>query len=154
MNREKDMDDDQLSCEIYIEAKPEKIFQAITAPEELTTWWGNESYYKFDLWTVDLRVGGRFHSEGRAAAGNRFIVEGTYKEINSPSLLVYTWEPGWQPNPPTLVRWDLIPQGRGTLVKITHSGFAGNAEALEDHESGWPAVVAWLKAHVTAKATV
>ncbi|HSE40778.1 MAG TPA: SRPBCC domain-containing protein, partial [Acidobacteriota bacterium] len=140
--------------EIYIEAKPEKIFSAITTPEELTSWWGDESAYQCDLWTVDLRVGGRFHSEGKGSGANRFVVEGTYMEIQPPNLLVYTWEPSWHQIPPTTVRWELIPQGSGTLVKITHSGFAGNVEALNDHKNGWPAVAAWLKRYVTAKAVV
>jgi uncharacterized protein YndB with AHSA1/START domain len=148
------MENDQFSQEIYIEAKPEKIFSAITTPEELTSWWGDESAYQCDLWTVDLRVGGRFHSEGKGSGANRFVVEGTYMEIQPPNLLVYTWEPSWHQIPPTTVRWELIPQGSGTLVKITHSGFAGKVEALNDHKNGWPAVAAWLKRYVTAKAVV
>jgi uncharacterized protein YndB with AHSA1/START domain len=47
------------------------------------------------------------------------------------------------------VRWELNPQGKGTLVRITHSGFGENIDAKKDHEGGWPHVLAWLNRYLS-----
>jgi uncharacterized protein YndB with AHSA1/START domain len=98
---------------------------------------------------VDLRVGGRYRSEGKGTQGNDFVVEGTYLEVDPPNILVYTWEPSWHKIPPTTVRWELNPQRKGTLVRITHSGFGENIDAKKDHEGGWPHVLGWLNRYAT-----
>ena len=147
----KPIEEDQIVQEIFIEASPEKIFSAITTPKDLVAWWGDENTYHCDSWNVDLRVGGRWRSEGKGTGGNDFVVEGTYLEVDPPKVLVYTWEPSWHKIPPTTVRWELTSQGKGTLVRITHSGFAGNMEAKKDHEGGWPTVLTWLANYLTGR---
>jgi uncharacterized protein YndB with AHSA1/START domain len=147
----KALEQDQIVQEIFIDATPERVFKAITTPEELLAWWGDDNAYRCDKWNVDLRVGGRWHSEGKGTQGMEFTVDGTYLEIDPPNVLVYTWEPSWHKIPPTTVRWELNSQGTGTLVRITHSGFAGNVDAKKDHESGWPHVLAWLNRYVSKK---
>lgn len=49
---------DAIVQEIEIAASPERVFQALTDPEELKAWWGAEGVYRVTLWTADLRVGG------------------------------------------------------------------------------------------------
>lgn len=145
----KSLDQDQIVQEIFIDASPERIFKAITTPQELIAWWGDDNAYRCDKWNVDLRVGGRYRSEGKGTQGMDFVVEGTYLEIDPPNTLVYTWEPSWHKIPATTVRWELNPQGKGTLVRITHSGFGVNIDAKKDHEGGWPHVLAWLNRYVS-----
>jgi uncharacterized protein YndB with AHSA1/START domain len=145
----KSLDEDQIVQEIFIDASPERVFKAITTPEELIAWWGDDNAYRADKWNVDLHVGGRYRSEGKGTQGNDFVVEGTYLEIDPPNTLVYTWEPSWHKIPATTVRWELNPQGKGTLVRITHSGFGANVDAKKDHEGGWPHVLAWLNRYVS-----
>jgi uncharacterized protein YndB with AHSA1/START domain len=48
----------------------------------------------------------------------------------------------------TTVRWELMPSGAGTHVKVTHSGLAKEKVAREDYRGGWPGVVEKLKEFV------
>ena len=67
----------------------------------------------------------------------------------------------------TVVRWELVPHnvhglhqqgphrvGTGTLVKIHHSGFAGNLEQCKSHSDGWVRVLGWMQAFVEDGKTV
>jgi uncharacterized protein YndB with AHSA1/START domain len=143
---------DQIIQEIFVEAPPDIIYQALTDPEQLTNWWGDDKTYHCDSWKVDLKIGGTWQSKGKGIQGDPFSVEGEYLEIDPPKVLSYTWNPSWHKIPPTKVRWVLTPQGTGTLVQVTHSGFRGNVEALENHKGGWPSVLNWLRNYAATKA--
>jgi uncharacterized protein YndB with AHSA1/START domain len=54
----------------------------------------------------------------------------------------------------TLVRWELEPVDGGTLVHVRHSGFAGAAEAAQNHYQGWQRVIGWMQAFVEKGETV
>ena len=71
----------------------------------------------------------------------------------SPAVLAYTWTSSWMPVS-TEVRWELEAQGNGTLLKLTHGGFAGNAEQAKNHSIGWTAVITWLQSFVEKGETV
>ena len=42
----------------------------------------------------------------------------------------------------------------GTYVKLTHTGFEGDAEHAKNHSIGWSLVVTWLQAYVERGETV
>src|ERR1700756_3863681 len=105
-------------------------------------WWGEQNLYRVTAWKADLRPGGKWQSDGVGADGTKFRVEGEYLEIDPPRLLVHTWNPSYQKLPETIVRWELEAYdvhglqhagparvGTGTVVRVHHSGFAGNADA-------------------------
>ena len=137
---------DVVQAEINIAAPPARVFQAITDPRQLPQWWGQEGMYKTVDCDIDLKVGGRWSSRGSDAGGNAFTVEGEYLEIDPPKRLVYTWVATWTGDLKTTVQWELSPTGNGTLVRLTHSGFAGQPEAAKSHAMGWQAVLGWLQA--------
>jgi uncharacterized protein YndB with AHSA1/START domain len=133
---------------VEIAAAPERVFRSLTSPEELAAWWGSEDMYRTENWTVDLRVGGRWHCDAVGQDGSRAIVRGEYLEIDAPRLLVYTWEPSWEDFFRTTIRVDLAPDGRGgTRVTVTHSGFDARVPSAEGHAQGWTRVLEWLRAH-------
>ena len=142
---------DEITQEIRVAASADRIFSALTNPAELTVWWGDEATYRCNSWKVDLRVGGHWRAEGIGSGGNPFFVEGEYLEIDPPKVLVYTWKASWHTIPPTTVRWVLVPRGCKTLVLVTHSGFASNLDALDDHKNGWPSVLLWLDRYVSQR---
>lgn len=139
-------DQDLVVAEIFIEAPPDRIFHAITQPQQLTQWWGQSGMYRTLTAEADLRPGGLWRTSGQGADGSAFEVRGEYREIDPPRLLVYTWHPSWDPSRSTLVRWELSAQEKGTLVRVRHSGFAGDRKAAEDHSNGWTRVLGWLQA--------
>lgn len=147
-------DTDTINLEIQIAASPARVFQAITDPQQVPQWWGQQGMYRITKWEGDLRLKGKWRSEGQGADGKNFHVEGEYLEINPPHLLVYSWLPSFSNVQKTTVRWELTPHEGGTLVKIIHSGFQGNVRAAKDHSQGWTRVLGWVQAFVESGQTV
>ena len=135
--------------EVEIAAPPERVFQALTQPDQLMRWWTSD-ICKAELWEFDARPGGRWSSRMRSDTlvindTNVFEANGEILEFDPPRVLVYTWITNWFPpaTPQSVVRWELTASGRGTKVKMTHSGLS--AELAKDYSGGWPDVVARLK---------
>jgi uncharacterized protein YndB with AHSA1/START domain len=82
-----------------------------------------------------------------------FKIEGEILELDPPRRLTYTWISTWMPKN-TRVLWELESKDGGTLVKLTHTGFAGDAEQAKNHTIGWSSVLAWLQAYVEKGETV
>ena len=154
-------DNDVVTAEIFVAAPPARVFEAITDPKQAVQWWGQKGMYRFTNTHSDLRVGGKWFSEGVGNDGKKFRVEGEYIEIDPPRLLVHTWNPSYQTLHNTVVRWELEARdahglqhagparlGSGTMVKLRHSGFAGNIEAAKAHGEGWKRVLGWMQAFV------
>ncbi|HVN22026.1 MAG TPA: SRPBCC domain-containing protein [Dongiaceae bacterium] len=154
-------DQNAVIAEIFIAAPPARVFQAISDPDQIPRWWGQEGLYRVGKSIADVRPGGKWRSEGTGADGTSFFVEGEYLEVEPPKRLVHTWFGSFHPQK-TVVRWELTPQtvsalhpsgprkaGTGTLVRVTHEGFAGNLKSAQDHGEGWKRVLGWLEAYVT-----
>ncbi len=135
---------DVVNAEMFIAAPPDRVFQAITDPRQLPQWWGNRGMYRITKLESDLRVHGKWMTSGVSPTGDPFSVSGEYLEIDPPQLLVQTWSASYMGSLVTVVRWELIARNNGTLLKITHSGFAGNTEAARNHEEGWKRVLGWV----------
>ena len=160
-------DQETVLAEIFIAAPPERVFQAISDPEQLSRWWGQNGLYRITERSADLRPGGKWSCAGVGADGTKFGVEGEYLEIDPPRRLVHTWIASYQGPLKTTVHWDLEPQivhglhpsgpkkaGTGTLVKLRHEGFVGAPKAAADHGEGWKRVFGWLEAYVERGETV
>ena len=154
-------DQNAVIAEIFIAAPPARVFRAISDPDQIPRWWGQEGLYHVTKSTADIRPGGKWRSEGQGADGASFYVEGEYLEVTPPTLLVHTWFGSFHTQR-TVVRWELTPQtvnalhpsgprksGTGTLVRVTHEGFAGNVKSATEHGEGWKRVLGWLEAFVT-----
>lgn len=154
-------DQDTIHAEIFIAAPPERVFQAMTDPNQMPKWWGQQGVYHITEWKAELRPGGKWSTVGVNADGSPFRVEGEYLEVNPPRLLVYTWIASWTGPLKTVVRWELEPRdvhglqhrgpqkmGTGTVAKLHHSGFAAEPEAIKSHSQGWIQVLGWMQAFV------
>jgi uncharacterized protein YndB with AHSA1/START domain len=160
-------DHDTILAEIFIAAPPERVFQAVSDPQQLSRWWGENSLYRITDRSADLRPGGKWWCAGMGVDGTKFSVEGEYLEVDPPRRLVHTWVASYMANVKTVVHWDLVPQavhglhpsgpkkaGTGTLVKLRHVGFAGNPQQAIDHGQGWKRVFGWLQAYVERDETI
>jgi uncharacterized protein YndB with AHSA1/START domain len=161
-------DQDVVEAEIFVAAPPARVFEAITDPAQKSRWWGQQGMYRTTEATSDLRPGGKWSTAGMGADGTSFRVEGEYLEVDPPRLLVHTWVKSWEGGPrTTIVRWELEPRevhglqaqgprraGTGTLVKIRHSGFAGDAKSAADHGNGWKRVLGWMQAYAEQGETI
>lgn len=160
-------DNDVVTAEIFIAAPPARVFEAITDAKQASQWWGQKGMYRLTSTQADFRVGGKYRNEGESVDGKPFSVEGEYLEIDPPRLLVHTWTPSYSNLSNTVVRWELEPRdvhglqgrgparvGTGTLVKIRHSGFAGDIAQAKGHGEGWIRVLGWARAFVEKGETV
>jgi uncharacterized protein YndB with AHSA1/START domain len=135
-------------AELEIAAPPETVFHALTDPRELAAWWGSPEMYRTRNWVIDLRVGGRWSAEaGGEGDAQPATVRGEYLEVDPPRVLAYSWEPSWDGFFRTIVRIELQPSRGGTLLKLSHTGFAPGA-SFASHTEGWQRVLTWLKNHV------
>lgn len=116
-----------VNAEIRIEAGPEAVFPFLTDPQKIVRWKGVEA-------TVEAVPGGVYRVN---VTGDKLAV-GEYLEIDPPRRVVFTW--GWEGDdvlPPgsSTVTIDLVPDGDGTLVRLTHSGLPEGADAAQ--LEGW-----------------
>ena len=138
-------DNDVVTLEIFIAAPRERIFQALTDPAQASKWWGRKEQYYFSHFDMDVRVGGKWSMTGTSPKLDNLAVHGEFLEIDPPRHLAYTWISSWLPAE-TRVLWELDSHDNGTLVKLTHSGFAGSVQAAQGHTAGWSLVFSWLQA--------
>ena len=111
---------------VHIEAPIEAVWAALTEPDAIMAWMGEDSEV-----AVDLRVGGTYQFFDGASPG-------TFTAIEAPRTLAYTWRQlEWQSNwADSVVRWTLSPSGTGTDVQLTHDTFP-NASERDGLDEGW-----------------
>lgn len=160
-------DQETVLAEIFIAAPPERVFEAISDPNQLSKWWGQPSLYRITERSADLRPGGKWSAVGAGADGKPFRVDGEYLEVDPPRRLVHTWVSSYGGPQKTIVYWDLEPQpihglhpsgpkkaGTGTLLKLRHEGFVGDPKGAVSHGDGWKRVLGWMQAFVERGETV
>jgi uncharacterized protein YndB with AHSA1/START domain len=136
--------------EITIKALSDRVFVALTNPEQRMKWWGAEGRFKVTGIESDLRDGGKWLMRGTGMGGRPFIVQGVYREIERPRVLAFTWIPSWQDDAlESLVRFDLEEKDGVTTVRLTHSGLT--TESSRAQHRGWPDILAWLQAYVEGR---
>jgi uncharacterized protein YndB with AHSA1/START domain len=119
-------------------APPERIFRAWTTARELMHWHA-PGPLTCSLAEVDLRVGGSYRIHMRQPDGTEHRVGGTYRVVEPPHRVVFTWV--WDHDPvETLVTIECLPNSTGTELVLTHEGFA-NEERRANHEQGWTSIV-------------
>jgi uncharacterized protein YndB with AHSA1/START domain len=142
-----------LKLEHRFAAPRELVFEAWTSPEVLKRWWRAGETWDTPLAEVDAREGGSYRLSMRTDQGEVHTVGGEYKEVSPPERLAFTWaweegpEPAMAGSQHTLVVVDFLEDGDGTLVRLTHSGFASE-EVKGMHAAGWEGVLAKLEHNV------
>ena len=132
--------------EIAINASADRVFAALVIPEERVRWWGAEGRFKTTHVESDLKPGGKWLMRGIGVGGRPFALQGVYREIERPRLLVFTWLPSWQEDAfESLVRFELEERSGVTTVRVTHSGLT--TESSRAQHRGWPDILGWLKAY-------
>jgi len=140
---------DTIVVEIEIDAPPERVFQAWIDPQQRLAWWGDDMTYRSTKFESDLRVGGKWFTEGKGTEGTDFTVSGEYTRVDPPRTLGFTWNNSWGGvgTPETHVLIELIPTSSGTHVTLTHSGFK-SVSSRDSHNQGWMRVLNWLSTYV------
>ncbi len=131
-----------------VKATPQQAWDAWTQPEQMKAW-SCPAPGGLQEASVDLRVGGAFTMH-MSVDGQEHNAFGTYREVDEPRRLVYTWD--WreeeQAMGETLVTVEFHPVDGGTEVVVVHTGFPVD-EAREGHEEGWVACLTHFEAHLS-----
>ena len=116
-------------------ASVERVFKAWTDANQLGQWFAPTDDYTTKA-SVDLKVGHEYRIAITHKGGNVHTILGTYRLIDPPHKLVYTWRWEGGPMADTLVTVDFAPDGNATKVTITHEQFT-NTEDRDKHNEGW-----------------
>ena len=114
--------------EVQIAAPPATIFAFLTDPDKILRWLGTDAI-------MEPHAGGLY----LVNVGGKHTARGQFTEVIPVHRLAYSfgWE-GRDKTPPgsSLIEIDLIDQGGGTLLRMTHTGLP-DAEECVSHEKGW-----------------
>ena len=116
----------------------EKVFEAWTDPKVVARWFAPSDGFRVVVRTLEPRVGGRYAIEMHHPDGGVHTAIGTYRAVERPSKLAFTWS--WENDPSrgeeTLVTVELLEHGSHTELVLTHERFASE-ELRERHNQGW-----------------
>lgn len=146
--------------EIHIDAAPEVVYEVISTPEHLRHWWPDEAA----LEPVPSATG--TVSFGDPAGSDATVVPLTVMEADPPRRFSFRWVYGEDetatPANSLLVTFDLVPDGTGTRLLLTETGFREKGwevavleEQYREHVTGWdyflPRLVAYVDRLVSAR---
>ncbi|MFF4322963.1 ArsR/SmtB family transcription factor [Streptomyces sp. NPDC001568] len=125
----------------YIEATPEKVWEALTDPETTAAYWGHSN-------VSDWQPGSTWEHR-RTDGSNTADVAGTIIEAVPAERLVLTWAvPGEdRPDGPSTVTFNLKPLGGTVQLTVTHVNLRDEAERHQA-AGGWSAVLSNLKTYL------
>ena len=123
---------------IYIDVPVERVWEEITKTGRV-----QRALYNTVLET-ELKPGARlrYYSPDR----KRVFIVGEVVEVQAPRRFSHTYLfTMWKGGGPTLVTWELKPEGKGCRVQVTHSGWTAAHEAAEKTGAGWREILGLLK---------
>jgi uncharacterized protein YndB with AHSA1/START domain len=124
------MPDDVIHVDEFLPHRPERVWRALTDPEQLAAW----------LMPNDFApaVGHRFTFRTDPKPGFDGIVHCEVLDLEPPRLLRISWRGGGLD---TTVTWTLVPEGRGTRMFLEHAGFdpddAAQQQVRRILDGGW-----------------
>ena len=133
-----------------VPAPVEEVFRAWTDPAVMRRWFGpGEATAEIE---ADARPGGTYRFVLRRADGGPLAVSGSYREVDPPRRLSFTWawEEGGPDDVESLVTVELAPAGDGTEMTLTHGGFP-DAGVAAPYGVGWTNSLPKLEALFAAR---
>jgi uncharacterized protein YndB with AHSA1/START domain len=130
---------DDLRVERRIAAPPAAVYAYLTDSERWSRWQGRSA-------VIEARPGGQF----RMTVANDTTAEGRFVSLEPGRRVVFTW--GWVGHPTlppgsSTVELELLPDGDGTLVRLTHRGLPDEEQSI--HRAGWDHYLPRLEAVAT-----
>ena len=132
-----------------IPASPARVFAAWTDPVQLEKWWG-PAHVRCVSAEIDLRIGGRYRIGNELPDKSIVWIEGTFEQIEHPSLLVYTWRAGTESAATEIVTVRVTRVARGTQVLVTHDRIESPA-VRDQHGQGWEGCLDGLSDYLSAQ---
>ncbi|TDU25760.1 uncharacterized protein YndB with AHSA1/START domain [Panacagrimonas perspica] len=132
-----------------IAASADEVFDAWLDPESLADWMRPGQILRTSA-KVDARVGGRYevlmHRQD-----DSLLHTGTYRVIDRPRRLQFTWISPATEQRETLVTVEFLARGdERTEVRLTHEQLPQTEETLASHTQGWTMAFERLHGRCTA----
>jgi uncharacterized protein YndB with AHSA1/START domain len=118
-------------------APASKVYQAWTQKDGISQWFAPGKDFKTIIHELDVRPGGRYRVEMQSPDGKNHIVAGTYREVQPPDRLVFSWS--WETEPQhgeTEVTLEFASAQKGTELTLTQRFFPTRS-ARDEHNKGW-----------------
>ena len=131
----------KLTVRREIAAPAQELFDAWLDPAKLAVFM-RPSDTKRSAVKVDPRIGGAFEVVMHTPSGT-VPHTGTYREIDRPRRLVFTWNSPYALHNDSLVTVEFRPAGKGTEIVLTHEGLP-TKEAVSGHTKGWSDILVLL----------
>ena len=136
---------DRIERTVRLARPPADVWPALTTADGLSAWFGDQA-------TIDLHPGG---AASMTFAGGT-TVEMRVERVEEPNVFAYTWRlPNLPDDDPrrTYVEFTLEPDGAGTVLRVTETGFAQlpvdiRRDTYDSHSDGWSRELAELQEHV------
>jgi uncharacterized protein YndB with AHSA1/START domain len=133
---------DTLERKIVVEASPERVWAALTEPDQLTRWFPDRQAQ------MDLRPGGAARFVWDEAADEAII-----DVVDPPNALVFRWRPEGSERPYTTVAVSLRRLDGRTELTLVESGFASLPDQIweqsyEGNSAGWAHELDELQAYL------
>lgn len=128
-----------------VAAPREAVWAAWTEPERMRRWLCPEGATLGRV-EADVRPAGGYRLHMRGPEGEVYTVVGTYREVEPPARLVFTWD--WAEEESavgdTVVTVLLESVEEGTEVVVVHTALP-TAESAEGHRQGWESTLGRLE---------
>lgn len=131
----------KLTVRREIAAPAKELFDAWLDPGKLAIFM-RPSDTKRSAVKVDPRVGGAFEIVMHTPSG-AIPHTGTYREIDRPRRLVFTWNSPYAKDIDSLVTVEFRPAANGTEIVLTHEGLPSK-DAVSGHTKGWTDILVLL----------
>jgi len=136
------MTDLKVELDQFVAAPRERVFDAWLDPALLTRFMAPAAHMSVPHAATDPREGGRFMIMMKANDTD-LPHEGTYKVIDRPNRLAFTWESPHSTVPGSTVTLDFTEAQGGTNIHLVHVLFRSE-DSRNGHEGGWTSILAEL----------
>jgi uncharacterized protein YndB with AHSA1/START domain len=138
-----------------IAARPAIVFDALTTPAGMTSWWGPDAGPVLFA-AADAKVGGRFQVRFRKLDGSEHECSGEFLEIERQRRIVMSWQwtSGGDPGERgriSRLELHLRPIDTGTELTLIHAALHDEASA-SSHRWGWDGALRKLARRFVAPA--
>lgn len=129
---------------VFIEASPERVYEAISTGEGWSSWFSGSSFQLDESGKGEVRLNWR--NRGERSQDNELV--GEIEDANPGKGFAFEWQPT---ESRTVVSFALEPYKEGTLVAFEETGFTASDEdikALVSHATGWAEALTLLKVYL------
>lgn len=137
-----------------LDASPEKVFAAFAQQDLVAQWLRPSPDVRLTVLGFDFRLGGVYRFAYDVPDGRRMIVGGTFRTIEAPSRIVFSWliePPDEHAGIDSEVTVNIVPRGASTELTIRHANL-DRVGADRRHEQGWRGALDLLEAQLRRKA--